>query len=242
MNGFFFSYIPSFFPLAADGFVGSAPNRYRSSKNPGWMMSLVPQCARGRVLKIAVIAAVLLVSAITIAALAVALSSTLIPPGPPQDGPLVVLRMAVSKSPGDPKEYRLVMLRNGLRALLVSSPGAERSGAAVSVGTGSFGDPVTIPGLAHFLEHMLFMGTAKYPNEDEYMKFITDHGGIDNAFTAGEETNYYFDINSDYFEEAVCPIFFFLAHLEMKVQFGISVAGQVFPIFCGSTAKTELPG
>ena len=34
--------------------------------------------------------------------------------------------------------------------------------------TGFFSDPQNVPGLAHFLEHLLFMGTEKYPKENEY--------------------------------------------------------------------------
>ena len=51
-----------------------------------------------------------------------------------------------------------------------------------------------LTGLAHFLEHMLFMGTTKYPGEDAYSKFLADHGGSSNAYTASENTNYYFDV------------------------------------------------
>ena len=36
--------------------------------------------------------------------------------------------------------------------------------------TGSFKDPVELPGLAHFCEHMLFLGTEKYPEEGKYQK------------------------------------------------------------------------
>lgn len=38
-------------------------------------------------------------------------------------------------------------------------------------------------GLSHYLEHMLFMGSAKYPNENEYDDYLTKHGGSSNAFT-----------------------------------------------------------
>ena len=43
-------------------------------------------------------------------------------------------------------------------------------------------------GIAHFLEHMLFMGTEKYPDENEYSKFLAAHGGSSNAYTAAEDT------------------------------------------------------
>ena len=42
---------------------------------------------------------------------------------------------------------------------------------------------------------MLFLGSEKYPLEDEYVKFIADNAGITNAYTALEATNYYFGIN-----------------------------------------------
>ena len=68
----------------------------------------------------------------------------------------------------DGRRYRLVRLRNGLEAVLVSDADADEAGAALSVRAGSFDD--TLMGLAHFHEHMLFLGTEKYPGEDEYEK------------------------------------------------------------------------
>ncbi|OMO71346.1 hypothetical protein CCACVL1_18285 [Corchorus capsularis] len=75
--------------------------------------------------------------------------------------------------------------------------------AAMNVGVGSFCDPDGLEGLAHFLEHMLFYASEKYPVEDSYSKYITEHGGSTNAYTASEHTNYYFDVNTDCFEEAL---------------------------------------
>ncbi|KAL8494278.1 hypothetical protein ACS0TY_025176 [Phlomoides rotata] len=43
----------------------------------------------------------------------------------------------------------------------------------------------------------------KYPQEDSYSKYISEHGGSTNAFTSSEHTNYYFDVNPDGFEEAL---------------------------------------
>jgi insulysin len=48
--------------------------------------------------------------------------------------------------------------------------------------------------MAHFLEHMLFLGTAKYPDENSYSSYLSAHGGTSNAYTAKEQTNYYFDV------------------------------------------------
>ena len=57
--------------------------------------------------------------------------------------------------------------------------------------------------MAHFLEPMLFLGTEKYPSENEYSVFLNNHGGYSNAYTAGENTVYYFDIVNDHFEKAL---------------------------------------
>lgn len=62
----------------------------------------------------------------------------------------------------------------------------------MDVAVGSQSDPPHLPGLAHFLEHMLFLGTKRYPNEESYKKFLSENGGYGNAYTAAENTNYHF--------------------------------------------------
>ena len=96
-----------------------------------------------------------------------------------------------------------VILKNGIQAYLVSDPKTDQSAAAVCMEAGSWEDPVEYPGTAHFLEHMLFLGTKAYPNESEYMKYIKDNGGGVNAFTASDRTVYMFSINNDAFTGAL---------------------------------------
>ncbi|XVE95949.1 hypothetical protein REPUB_Repub02eG0179500 [Reevesia pubescens] len=103
----------------------------------------------------------------------------------------------------DKREYRRIVLRNSLQVLIISDPDTDKCAASMNVGVGSFCDPVGLEGLAHFLEHMLFYASEKYPLEDSYSKYIAEHGGSTNAFTASEQTNYYFDVNIDCFEEAL---------------------------------------
>ncbi|MDX5335023.1 MAG: insulinase family protein, partial [Marinobacter sp.] len=64
-------------------------------------------------------------------------------------------------------------------------------------------DPADREGLAHFLEHMLFLGTEKYPDPGEYQQFIRSHGGSHNAFTAFADTNYFFDVEAEFLEPAL---------------------------------------
>ncbi|KAG7261497.1 hypothetical protein CRUP_011914, partial [Coryphaenoides rupestris] len=67
-------------------------------------------------------------------------------------------------------------------------PSEKQSAAALCVGVGSFSDPDDLPGLAHFLEHMVFMGSEKYPTENGFDVFLNKHGGSDNASTDCERT------------------------------------------------------
>jgi hypothetical protein len=59
----------------------------------------------------------------------------------------------------------------------------KKAAAALSVGVGHFTDPWSLLGLSHYLEHMLFMGSERYPDENDYDAFLTAHGGASNACT-----------------------------------------------------------
>jgi insulysin len=109
----------------------------------------------------------------------------------------------LKQSPNDFKKYRSLTLDNGLRVLLVQNEETDKCAAALAVNVGHFNDPNDRQGLAHFLEHMLFLGTKKYPDGSEYQKFISQHGGSNNAWTATEHTCFYFDIQNQHFTEAL---------------------------------------
>ena len=81
--------------------------------------------------------------------------------------------------------------------------GLKKSAAALCIGMGSFSDPSELPGLAHFLEHMVFMGSKKYPSENGFDKFISKHGGFDNAHTDCEHTTFYFEVQRRDFHTAL---------------------------------------
>uniref|UniRef100_A0A665VF30 Nardilysin-like n=1 Tax=Echeneis naucrates TaxID=173247 RepID=A0A665VF30_ECHNA len=89
-----------------------------------------------------------------------------------------------------------------------------RGTAALCISVGSFSDPDDLPGLAHFLEHMVFMGSEKYPAENGFDAFLKKHGGSDNASTDCERTIFQFDVQRKYFREAldrwaqffICPL------------------------------------
>ncbi|CAD7086908.1 unnamed protein product [Hermetia illucens] len=85
-----------------------------------------------------------------------------------------------------------------------SEEGDEKLAAcALMVSVGSFSDPPDVQGLAHFLEHMIFMGSTKYPSENAFDSYIKKCGGFDNADTDCEETSFYFEIAEKYLDGAM---------------------------------------
>lgn len=109
----------------------------------------------------------------------------------------------IVQSPNDQREYRSMTLENGLQVILVSDSEADKAAASLAVNVGSGDDPSGRQGLAHFLEHMLFLGTEPYPDSGEYQDFISKHGGNHNAFTAHDVTNYFFEIDNSALEDAL---------------------------------------
>ena len=109
----------------------------------------------------------------------------------------------VIKSPADSRDYRHFVLENGLKVVLVSDPNVDKSAASLDVAVGSGTDPKEWPGMAHFLEHMLFLGTEKFPESGEYQAFIQQNGGHTNAFTAYDHTNYFYDIDPASLKESL---------------------------------------
>lgn len=101
-------------------------------------------------------------------------------------------------SPNDQNEYLNFQLSNGLKVLVISDPTADKAAASMNIAAGSYHEPDAWPGLAHFLEHMLFLGTERFPEPNAYQNFISQHGGSHNAFTSSRDTNYFFDVQPDH--------------------------------------------
>lgn len=115
----------------------------------------------------------------------------------------IYAKVVIEKSPNDTRIYEYLELPNKLRAVVVSDKSAEKSAATLSVLAGSFDEPADKPGLAHFLEHMIIMGSKKYPHPGSFNTYVSDHGGNRNAMTAQDRTTFFYDINPPYFEESL---------------------------------------
>ncbi|KAF8163442.1 Metalloenzyme, LuxS/M16 peptidase-like protein [Crassisporium funariophilum] len=105
------------------------------------------------------------------------------------------------KSAQDDRDYRIIQLENGLQATLIHDAKADKAAASLDVAVGHLYDPALLPfvqddmpGLAHFCEHLLFMGTEQFPGENEYSEFLAKNNGASNAYTSTSNTNYHFNV------------------------------------------------
>lgn len=85
-------------------------------------------------------------------------------------------------------------LSNGLQVELRHAPHLKRCAAAVRVHAGSHDAPADYPGLAHFLEHLFFLGTERFPVDDGLMRFVQRQGGQLNATTRERTTEFFFEV------------------------------------------------
>ena len=114
-----------------------------------------------------------------------------------------IVNNSIIQSSNDTREYQVIRLSNDLEVLLISDPDLQNSAASLSVPIGSMHNPDSQLGLAHYLEHMLFLGSEKYPVINEYSKFMSQNGGYTNAYTAQDATVYGFEVNDSVFGEAL---------------------------------------
>ena len=113
----------------------------------------------------------------------------------------MTIKFDIDYSFNDKRKISGMILDNGIKIVFVSDNTIKLSSCTVTVGAGSFQDDYE--GSAHFLEHLLFLGSTKYPDYNEYHSYIQTCGGEENAFTADDITCYYIGIESAFLEKGV---------------------------------------
>jgi insulysin len=121
----------------------------------------------------------------------------------PTPAPYAVFTKPLETSSLDDRTYRIIRLDNGLEAMVIHDPDTDKSSAAMDIRVGHLSDPIEFQGLAHFCEHLLFMGTEKYPKENEYSEYLAKYSGSSNAYTGMDNTNYFFDVYHEHLEGAL---------------------------------------
>ncbi len=113
-------------------------------------------------------------------------------------------RLTEIRVPGDrhPAPFRRAVLENGLTLLVKPTPALPIVAVDVWVGVGAAHEPEGLEGIAHFLEHMFFKGTSRYP-VGEMDGLVKEMGGYNNAATSLENTHYFIVAPSRHFELAL---------------------------------------
>lgn len=135
-----------------------------------------------------------------------------------------LINQTINKSPNDKAIYQGIKLNNGMTVLLISDENANKSLMSAILPIGSMDDPISQQGLAHYLEHMILMGSKQYPETNSLDAFLNKNGGMNNASTAPHRTAYYLQVNNEAFDEAVTRMADTLA----------------FPLLLESNAKKEV--
>ncbi len=105
-----------------------------------------------------------------------------------------------------------LILTNGLRVRLLPLTASSQSAALIRVHAGSHDAPTAYPGLAHFLEHLLFLGSQDYHAAQSLMPFVQGCGGQLNASTRERHTDFFFQLPASHFREALLRLLDMLAN------------------------------
>jgi secreted Zn-dependent insulinase-like peptidase len=116
-----------------------------------------------------------------------------------------------------PIQTKHLTLPNGLHVVLHHTPRLKRCAALLRVAAGSHDVPPIWPGLAHFLEHLLFLGTERFCADDNLMTFVQRHGGQVNASTRERVTEFFFELPQSAFTQGLERLCDMLTHPRMTL-------------------------
>ncbi|KAL0059218.1 metalloprotease [Marasmius tenuissimus] len=123
--------------------------------------------------------------------------------------------LPVEKPEMDEREYRIIKLKNGLKATLVHDSRATKAAVTLNVAVGHLSDPDDTPSLTLLCYRLLYLGTKEFPKEKEFIEFLSKNHGEFNADTDGSNTTYHCSVASSQLSEALarfsalfhCPLF-----------------------------------
>jgi len=95
--------------------------------------------------------------------------------------------------------FKKDILKNGLKTIFIPQKSTRAVTSMVLVKTGSKYERKEINGISHFLEHMCFKGTKKFPSPVKVAEVMDRVGGIFNAFTDQEYTGYFAKVETSQF-------------------------------------------
>lgn len=120
-------------------------------------------------------------------------------------------------APAHPHHLHLT-LANGLRISLRHAPRLKRCAAALRVAAGSHDVPLAWPGMAHFLEHLLFLATERFPSGEGLMAYVQRQGGQVNASTRERTTDFFFELPEPTFTDGLERLADMLTHPRLTLD------------------------
>jgi secreted Zn-dependent insulinase-like peptidase len=127
--------------------------------------------------------------------------------------------MDIIKPPNDTRNFKVIILENGIKCILIQDILLDKSYVITSVNIGSLANKEYYDGIAHLLEHMCFITSKKYKKTNYLSKKITEYGGDTNAFTMEEFTIYYLNVFHKYLEKILDIFIDFLYNAELKEEY-----------------------
>lgn len=100
-------------------------------------------------------------------------------------------------------DKKLINLKNGVQALLVSDPKANKTSCAIDVRTGSMNDPLGHQGLSHLVEHMIFKGSARHEDGNLLSSLLYANQGVYSAVTGPEHSSFCFESGNAAFKQCL---------------------------------------
>ena len=101
----------------------------------------------------------------------------------------------------DKNKYYILEFPNNLQAMIIIDKLTKSSGMGLAIKAGGAMDK-DIYGLAHFTEHMVFLGSKKFNNATYFFDYVTLHHGKLNGQTSINSTSFFFKIDEDNFKHA----------------------------------------
>ncbi len=128
--------------------------------------------------------------------------------------------------------YERSVLDNQLRVLTSAMPHTRSVSMVICVGAGSRYEPAEKAGLSHFLEHLPFKGTERWPTARDVSEAIEGVGGVMNASTDREMTSFWCKVAQPHYQSAFAVLLDMILH-PLLDPVELKRSGKSFRKSCG---------
>lgn len=111
-------------------------------------------------------------------------------------------------------DIKMFVLANGMRVLVMCDPKDRGTLAKVLVNAGSLHQDINKRGVAHFVEHMVFQGTKRFPDSRTATDFLNDYNIVNNGYTSHNKQEFYVESDNDI--ESLQAAFSFLSEVTLR--------------------------